>query len=53
VSLGASAGGRVVVLDGLRPGDLVVTQGQTTVTDGEPVRITDRRATLAPAALAE
>jgi membrane fusion protein, multidrug efflux system len=53
VTLGASAGGRVIVIDGLRPGDLVVIQGQTTVTDGELVRIMDRRAPLAPAALAE
>jgi membrane fusion protein, multidrug efflux system len=43
VTLGSSTAGNVVVEQGLEPGDLVVTRGQTTVADGDPVRITDRR----------
>lgn len=44
VLLGPSSGGNVIVTDGLQPGELVITQGQNTVADGQPVRITDRRA---------
>lgn len=45
VTLGSTAGGMVVVTDGLAAGDLVVTQGQTTVADGDPVRIAERHTT--------
>ncbi len=41
VSLGAEAGGRVVVEEGLQPGDTVVTLGQSYLDDSTAVRITD------------
>ena len=46
--LGASSGGRVVITDGLRAGDRVIATGQSTVSEGDRVRIAEeRRSTLA------
>lgn len=53
IGLGPSDEGRVVVTSGLAPGDRVITQGQTTVADGEPVRVTGPGARVAPALLPE
>lgn len=39
VSLGADLGGRVVVTEGLKPGDTLVTLGQTYLSDGFKVKI--------------
>jgi RND family efflux transporter MFP subunit len=38
VTIGPTDGRRVVILSGIRPGELVVTQGGTAVADGMPVR---------------
>ncbi len=46
VILGAQSGDRVVVVEGLDAGDLVITQGQTTVATGDPVSILERRSAL-------
>ena len=43
VVLGASHGGLTVVESGLEPGDQVITAGQTNVTDGDTVEITQSR----------
>jgi membrane fusion protein, multidrug efflux system len=51
VELGPSAGGMVVVNAGLEAGDLVVSQGQTTISDGEAVRITQHHAARAMSAV--
>src|SRR5690606_16254222 len=42
VTTGAAYGGRVVITSGLEPGDEVVTAGQTTLTDGDPVLVVAR-----------
>jgi membrane fusion protein (multidrug efflux system) len=42
VTLGPSGGGRVVVTGGLERGDLVVSTGQSSVSDGDRVRIAAR-----------
>lgn len=47
VSLGPSANGLTVVESGLREGDELLVAGQSQVTDGDPIRITDRQQ-LAP-----
>jgi RND family efflux transporter MFP subunit len=49
VTLGASYGDRVVVREGLRPGDRLVVVGQHQVNDGTPVRIVNRPDTTAAA----
>jgi RND family efflux transporter MFP subunit len=41
VTLGAEAGGRVVIEHGLQPGDTVVTLGQSYLDDSTAVRVTD------------
>lgn len=41
--LGASSGGRVVITDGLRAGDRVIATGQSTVSEGDRVRIAEER----------
>jgi membrane fusion protein (multidrug efflux system) len=50
VTLGPTGGGVVVVSDGLEPGDLVLTTGQSMASDGDRVRISAR---LSPDDLAE
>jgi membrane fusion protein (multidrug efflux system) len=42
VTLGPSGGGQVVVTEGLQRGDLVVSTGQSSVSDGDRVRIAAR-----------
>ncbi len=41
VELGGAAGGRFIVLSGLRPGEQVVTRGNEALRPGQPVRIGD------------
>ncbi|MGD9585133.1 MAG: efflux RND transporter periplasmic adaptor subunit [Lysobacterales bacterium] len=41
VTLGTRLPGRVEVVSGLKPGDIVVTSGQLKIGDGAPVRIAD------------
>jgi membrane fusion protein, multidrug efflux system len=47
VVLGPSGGGRIVILEGLEAGDRVITQGQTTVADGDQVRISEQHTSSA------
>lgn len=47
VTLGPSGGGQTVVESGLTPGDRVIISGQSQVTDGDPVRITQNTNELA------
>ena len=47
VVLGASYGGRAVVLSGLQPGDEVIVLGQTAVAPGDRLDVTERREELA------
>jgi RND family efflux transporter MFP subunit len=47
VTLGPSGNGRAVVESGLGPGARVITNGQSQVTDGDPVRITQSANELA------
>src|SRR5690606_30925076 len=44
VELGPTSGGRVVVTAGLEPGDRVLVAGQTTVADGDRIRIAEQHA---------
>jgi membrane fusion protein (multidrug efflux system) len=44
VKLGKRQAGEVEVVDGLSPGDVIVTAGQMKVTDGGPVRIVEAEA---------
>lgn len=48
VRVGPSAGGRVQILGGLEPGDLIAT-GNATYRDGEKVRLSQERAATRPA----
>jgi multidrug efflux system membrane fusion protein len=43
VKTGARVGDRVVITDGLKPGDLVVTVGQLKLQDGAPVALVDNK----------
>ncbi|WP_228350316.1 efflux RND transporter periplasmic adaptor subunit [Rhodocaloribacter litoris] len=47
VTLGPSYGGRVVVEEGLEPGDEVIVVGQTKVTEGDAVEVVRRDSSLA------
>ena len=37
VRIGATSQGKVLILDGLNPGDRLITTGQQNVSDGQPV----------------
>lgn len=50
VRLGPASGGNVVVERGIRTGDAVIVTGASGLTEGEPVRVTDRRAPVRVAA---
>ncbi len=39
VRLGEAVGNRVVVLEGLRPGEQVITSGASALHDGDPVQV--------------
>ena len=54
VELGPTSGGQVVVLGGLEPGDRVLVAGQTTVADGDRIRIAEQHTgAVLPAALTD
>ena len=54
VALGPTSGGSVVVLEGLEPGDRVLVAGQTTVADGDAIRIAEQHSgQILPAALTD
>jgi multidrug efflux system membrane fusion protein len=51
VKTGARIGGKVVILQGLEPGERVISAGQVKVQNGAPVAISDEPAPQPPAAL--
>jgi len=50
VRVGPTSGGNVVIEAGIRTGDAVIVTGASGLTQGEPVRVTDRRAPVRVAA---
>ena len=49
VHTGEVADGRVAILDGLKPGDLVVSSGNLKLQNGSPVRVAADEALAKPA----
>ncbi len=49
VEVGPNAGDRIVLLSGVASGDRIIVSGQTSLTDGDVVRATERRAAAVPA----
>ena len=45
VQLGPNAGDEIVLLDGVEPGDRIIVSGQTSIAEGDRLRVTERERT--------